>query len=346
MHADDIKPNPAQQLAGLTLEGGWKVLGFADRKPNATGGHFSQGYIVERADGTKGFLKAMDYMKAFESPNSAEVFQAMSTAYLFEKSVCEKCNRLNRIARAIDAGSHILCKGQPHTKVEYLVFELAERDIRSHMDDLRKLDLLFLMKTLHHVATAISQLHRAGIAHQDLKPSNVLIFAGNVGAKICDLGRAWDKNSQAPHDSHFVAGDRAYAPLELLYRMIPANDARRYGCDLYHLGSLIVFLFTQVHTTALVLRNLDQSNWPNFWGGTYPEALPFVLAAFDLALSEFTSAVPLRFSTHLRRCVAELCNPDPSRRGDPRSLRLNQFSLERYISCFDRLAYMARLALA
>ncbi len=128
--------------------------------------------------------------------------------------------------------------------------------------------------------------------------------------------------------------------------MIPENDARRFGCDLYHLGSLIVFLFTQVHMTALVLRNLDQGHRPNFWGGSYPEVLPYVIAAFDLAVAAFTSAVPLEFSLVLQRCVAELCNPDPTRRGDPRSLRLNQFSLERYISCFDRLAHTARLALA
>ncbi len=206
MDGDDLKPNPAQQLVGLTLEGGWKVLGFAVRKPNATGGYFSQGYIVERADGTRGFLKAMDYIKAFESPDTAAVLQAMATAYLFEKAICEKCNRLSRIARAIDAGSLVLCKGQPHTKVEYLIFELAERDIRAHMDDLRKLDLLFLMKTLHHVATGLSQLHHAGIAHQDLKPSNVLIYSESVGAKICDLGRAWDMKSPSPHDFKFRGG--------------------------------------------------------------------------------------------------------------------------------------------
>ncbi len=96
---------PAEQLKGLDLRNGWTVVEPAQRKPNATGGFFSQGYIAKHEDGSKGFLKAMDYTRAFASPNTAEVLQGMTTAYMFEKTLCGKCNHLSRIARAVADGS-------------------------------------------------------------------------------------------------------------------------------------------------------------------------------------------------------------------------------------------------
>jgi hypothetical protein len=43
---------PAHHLAGRTLDGGWKVVSIVTRSPDATGGHFSVGYVVEdRAGG-------------------------------------------------------------------------------------------------------------------------------------------------------------------------------------------------------------------------------------------------------------------------------------------------------
>jgi serine/threonine protein kinase len=339
--------NPAEQLKGLELPNGWKVIEPAKRKPNATGGFFSQGYIAEHCDGRRGFLKAMDYTKAFASANTAETLQAMTNAYVFEKALCGKCSHLSRIARAIDDGSILINPEMPYTKVEYLIFELADGDIRAHLDMQATLDIVFVMRTLHNVATGLSQLHRADIAHQDLKPSNVLVFKGSDGSKICDLGRGWDRSSPGPHDALSVAGDRSYAPLDLMYGEMSADHCtRRFGCDVYHLGSLIVFFFSRVHVNALVMDNLDIGHRAPFWGGSYREVLPFVQAAFELALLRFAESVPDYLKSDLRGIVAELCNPDPNRRGHPQNRGGNQFGLERYISAFDRLAHKAHLEFA
>jgi len=338
---------PAEQLKGCKLPNGWEVIEAASRRPNATGGHFSKGYIAKHDDGRMGFLKAMDYAKAFDDPNPAEVLQAMTSAYMFEKVVCDKCSHLSKVARALDSGSIQTDPKNPFTKVEYLIFELAKHDVRAHLDIQDSLDYVFVMKTLHNVATGIAQLHRASIAHQDLKPSNVLIY-GQSGSKICDLGRAWDRTQPSPHDTLGVAGDRTYAPPELLYRAIPNDEpTRRFGCDLYHLGNLIVFLFARVHMTALLVENLDPVHRPAFWGDSYAAALPFVQASFDEALATFSNHIP-KFLDEMRQVVAELCNPDPDRRGHPRnrsttSYGTNRFGLERYISRFNRLSHVAEL---
>jgi len=338
--------NPAEQLKGLTLQNGWTVVDRAQRKPSATGGHFSHGYIAEHSDGRRGFLKAMDYTKAFESADTAEMMQAMTAAYVFEKTLCSKCHHLSRIARAIEGGFIVVNEGKPFTKVEYLIFELADGDVRAHLDLQETLDIVFAMRTLHHVATGLSQLHRADIAHQDLKPSNVLVFKDSGGSKICDLGRAWDRNAPGPHDSYQIAGDRSYAPLELMYGELSEDHrARRFGCDVYHLGSLIVFFFTRVHINALVMDNLAVEHRAPFWGGGYREALPFVRAGFELALTRFAEFAPGYLRADLRRIVSELCDPDPLRRGDQQNFGGNRFALNRYISAFDRLSHKARLEL-
>src|SRR5437868_5174928 len=74
--------NPAQQLKGMTLDDGWYVRDFATRKPNATGGFFSQGYIVER-NGQEGFLKALDYEKALQAQNAPQMLLAMTQGFEF-----------------------------------------------------------------------------------------------------------------------------------------------------------------------------------------------------------------------------------------------------------------------
>ncbi len=335
---------PSEQLKGLPLDGGWTVVDFAARRPNATGGHFSQGYIVVDKDGRRGFLKAMDYAMALASPNTAEVLLGMTKAYVFEKELCERCNRFSRVARAIASGSVQPDPGNPYHKVEYLIFELAEGDVRAHLDTHAILDVVFVMRTLHHVATGLRQLHQANIAHQDLKPSNVLVYSSNGGSKISDLGRAWDRDNPSPHDNLKVAGDTTYAPLELMYGELPTDHrARRFGCDFYHLGNLVVFLFTRVHMNALISENLSALYRPMFWGGTYSEVLPYVQAAFDVALEKFASHVPTIFRSELQEFVKELCEPDPKRRGHPRNRFGNQYGLERYISRFNHLAYKAQL---
>src|SRR5687767_12088831 len=96
---------PAEELEGVKLPGGWVVTKKVVPRPNATGGLNSTGYLVVReSDGRHGFLKAMDFVEAFNNPLTlVDVLQAMTNAYAFEKSICEKCRRdgVNRVVHAL-----------------------------------------------------------------------------------------------------------------------------------------------------------------------------------------------------------------------------------------------------
>jgi len=83
----------AWHLEGKILDGGWKVVQRIEQALDATGGHFSVGYIVENADGRKGFLKAVDYAKAFNSivPPVSVALQRLTESINFEKYVLARC---------------------------------------------------------------------------------------------------------------------------------------------------------------------------------------------------------------------------------------------------------------
>lgn len=223
--------------------------------------------------------------------------------------------------------------------VEYLIFEIADGDVRRRMSELSGIDLSWRFACLHHIATALTQLHGERIAHQDLKPSNVLMF--DRDSKLADLGRAASHGTSPPHESFEIAGDPSYAPPELLYGWIsPEWNVRRLGCDAYLLGSMIVWFFTGLGTTSLLIDVLHDDFKPDNWTDTYEGVLPRLTAAFGTVILSIKSDFPRGYENDLLQMVVELCEPDPAKRGDSKD-KTRRFSLHRYITRFDLLAKRA-----
>ena len=349
--------NPAHMLAGMTLAGGWKVIRPVERHPLATGAHFSQGYIVEKDDGTEGFLKALDYSLALGAPNRAETLKNLTSAYLFERDLCAKCrsHRLTRVVAAIDDGEVLVDPDHILGEVDYLIFEKADGDVRTVMASWESFDTAWVLRALHHVSIGLRQLHGQTVAHQDVKPSNVVVFHGN-SSKITDLGRAAEKGNPQPYDDYDIAGDPSYAPPELLYRYIdPDWNTRRLGCDLYLLGSLATFFFAEMSMTGLILANLPPKLHWDTWPGTYAEVLPYLESGFAKSLRSLSGDIPELVRPELTSAVRSLCSPDYKERGHPSERILpvadepsaladakgNQYSLQRFVSLFDLLASRA-----
>ena len=342
---------PAQQLVGKELPNGWKVEKLIEQSETATGGHFSTSYIVCSGNGEKAFLKAMDYRKALESSDPARALQIMTAAYNSERDMLEKCksNRLSRIVRVLDSGRLSPQDGDASSVVEYLIFELARGDIRSFIDFGQAFEMVWALRIMHQATAALRQLHSVEIAHQDMKPSNVLIFKTHH-SKLSDLGRASDRHSTSPHDELDCAGDQTYAPPELLYGYVPQDwSVRRLGCDMYLLGSLFVFFCTGVSMTHLLLKRLGKEHSYRKWGGTYSEILPYLQHVFAEIIRELREKIQTGLADEVAELVKQLCNPDPHLRGHPKNIsiryRSNRYSLERYVSIFDRLAKKAEWSL-
>src|SRR5574341_2097711 len=212
MGGDDVMSSPASQLEGLAVDGGWTIGPRLEKLPSQTGGNFSEGYVVSRNDGARAFLKALDYSRAMKAPDPARALQRLTEAYNFERDLLARCKHMDRVVRALSDGS-VSVNGEV---VQYLILELAAHDIRKYLDLAERFDTAWLLRALHHIATGLGQLHGAGIAHQDLKPSNVLVFGDRI-SKVSDLGRASSKGIIAPHEEYQIAGDPQYAPPELHY---------------------------------------------------------------------------------------------------------------------------------
>jgi len=342
-------PIPADQLDGLDLPEGWHVVSRAPVAPDATGGRFSVGYIVEGPGYPAAFLKAMDYSGAFATPDPAPVLQALTQAYIYERDLLRQCrqHRMDRVVTAITDGAVTVPGFGVFGVVQYLVFELASHgDVRSQSDISKRYDLAFALRSLHNIAIGVKQLHTQRIAHQDLKPSNVLVFDDGI-SKIADLGRASSSTAPARHDGLPIAGDAGYAPPELLYRYAPADwGTRRLGCDVYLTGSMIAFLFSGAGMTANIASHIPPAFHWNNWNGTYADVMPYLRDAFDRALATIEPQIPDPARTKLLPALRQLCEPDPALRGHPLDRRFNQHSMERYVSLFNLLASDAELRMA
>ena len=254
---------------------------------------------------------------------------------------------MSRVVTAIADGSvTVNVAGTPEV-VQYLIFEKADGDARSYLNTSASFDMAWALRALHHVCTGLRQMHQGRMAHQDLKPSNVLLF-GKASSKIGDVGRAWYKGFAAPHDALACAGDPTYAPPESLYGYVdPDSNARRMGCDGYLLGSMVLFFFMNVAATPAILAKMLPSHHPSRWHDAYALVLPFLRDAFDRVAIDFANSLRPDLRKELPTIFRQLCDPDPKLRGHPadRASIGNSYSLQRYEGKFSTLAGKAEFKL-
>lgn len=333
----------ASKLTGKILNGKWKVIEKMEKEDGETGGNFSVGYVVKDTDGKIAFLKAVDLQKAFLSPKVMLVLSQMTRAYDFEVSLLGKCNgsNLRYVVRLLDSDQYN--EASFAFPVPYMVFECAETSARKYLEFSRKMDFAWSLRSLHNVAVALDELHTLHIAHQDVKPSNVMLFENKKKSKMGDVGRSSILGEKAEHDEYEYAGDGLYSPLEQLYGWIdPDWEIRRYSCDMYMFGNLIYTYFNGVSINLSILKKINHDYWPKsyngVYSGTYMDILPSLVYAFDTALNEFNNNISKELRNELVLLVKQLCHPDYlNYRGDLKQTGSQRYSLERFISKLDWL---------
>jgi serine/threonine protein kinase len=344
-------------LVGTKLDSGWVITKQLPRPgtPGAeelTGSYFSIGYIASNGK-KEAFVKVIDIHTALKhQPGTTlmERLKGVADSHTFECAVLDVCSKakLDRVVQVLSQGemSAIDDSGIP---IPYIMFELADGDVRKIISRTNKVDDAWRLKVLHDVAVGLQQLHGQSIAHQDLKPSNVLLFEQeSKGAKIGDLGRSSRKGMDVSHNGNKIAGALAYAPPEQVYGISPERwEDRREGCDLYHLGSLTTFLFSGTTPTDFYVQNLSKEIRPGLWQGMgsceYSTALPVLTSAFSSFVVNMKKDFPDWAAEELSQIVINACNPDFSKRGDPdaRNRAGSPIGIDTFVSRFDRLSKRA-----
>lgn len=250
---------------------------------------------------------------------------------------------MNRVVRPLGAGDF---EDQAFKYIlPYIVFEWAPRgDTHTILSNEPKCSdrASWWLRALHHATVGARQLHKSNIAHQDIKPSNLVFFTLD-DAKISDLGRAVIKDN--PSHNNLKNGDPTHAPPELFYSLDDPNWKSKYlAQDLYMLGSLLYWYFSGHKSLTYVLlhETVDKKFYPTNFKGSYSDVLPAIERGFSEILSQSFSLFPEEIASDLVQVITQMCHPNPRTRGHPKELASRfdnrQYSLERYITIFIRLA--------
>nr|WP_295506169.1 protein kinase [uncultured Pseudoalteromonas sp.] len=326
---------PSTALEGLVTDSGW-TIGKLINTTSGSGGNFCTRYTAISPEGRVGFLKAMDLSKVAAKP--LEEMNRTISEYLFEQNILDHCkdSKLTRVVTPLDSGEILSpISLPPLNRVFYIIFELAEGDLRAQFINNGVTSWKTVFKSLHHVAVGIKQLHQIGIAHQDIKPSNILCFE-NEQSKISDLGRVTDVNGTSPFSSQSFTGDRSYAPIEVHYRIPISDFIDRRLSDIHMFGSLIYHVISGAQITPVLIEE-SRLIMPHIDRATYSDALPFIKSAFATIINRFKEECENQFddeiASDLAEIVNELCFPDHLIRGNAKhTSKVMRLSMEKYIS--------------
>ena len=347
------------ELTGLRRSATWTVIEKLELSDDITPGQFSVGYKVRSSDGQDAFLKASDCdLLTDDDADFTGRMMAGLMRFDAEKKILEHCNgnNMDRVVTAIDYGNDLIVHDGVKEPLFFIVFELAHGDVRERVVGNSYPDLPWVVSAMHHLTTAVNQLHAGKVCHNDVKPANFLYYDLNT-QKLADLGCATWESRAAMNDERHDIGDPAHAPPEILYantdesrKRLCSVDARK-AADLYQLASLCLYLLTGRALTPAISERLSLEHRPlsegGGWSGTFEDVLPYWREAFGRTIDDIigprieseSNGRKARAVEQLADVIRQLGEPDPALRGHPanRMGQQDRRGVERYITKFDNL---------
>lgn len=275
------------------------------------------------------------------------MLQQQLEAFTYEKELLEKCRdrSLSKIVRVLDASMIPVGEGNAYP-IPFLVFEKADGNVREYLKFQNDVDFAWKLKSLHDIATGIEQLHSVQVIHQDLKPSNILQFKKQ--SKIADLGRSKTFSGNGMYDGVLLTGDRAYAPLEVFPEFVFLKPVdfldRNLAMDSYMLGNLMTFYFSGLNMTAMLIERIKKIGLTS--RPTNKEMMSYIEVCFDECVEAVKKVIAYDdFRDEIGLMIHQLCNPDPNKRNDPKTLNQqgSNFGLRRYVTKLDLLQRKAEI---
>jgi serine/threonine protein kinase len=179
------QPGDELELVGTTLEGKYAVEAVVGEGGFAT---------VYRATHT--VLQrpvALKVFRALEGFSEADR-RALAKGFVQEAAVlAELSERSAAILQARDVGMLATRRGEhlPYMVLEWLEGQTLEHVLEAELAEklpLRTMD--HAVRLLDPIGEALALAHSKGIAHRDVKPSNIFVLKGGLGVKLLDFGIA------------------------------------------------------------------------------------------------------------------------------------------------------------
>ncbi|QVQ24727.1 protein kinase family protein [Achromobacter deleyi] len=333
----------ADALVGVTIAGRWKLEEKFHEGKQESGGNFGVGYsALDLQDQIRRFVKVVDFRSRLR--NTSQLRQLLSAAE-FEVTMQKACIRMSKVVRMVGYGDLAFRTpgSQDPYNYLYLVLERGDGDIKSHVDFRPDRSAYWKLWVLREVALGIEQMERAHLAHNDIKPSNVIRFPSSGtthNIKLGDVGRAVTKSGKGPFDSLHWAGDPRHMPLEVLYGWQESEwQNRRTSADAYMLGNLACFLFSGSSITERVTNSLPPEYRYDGFSGAYRDLRDIVRHARNNVLEgQVVATFPTEVREELGEIVRWLTEPDPCMRGEPRARRAGTVGIDRIRARLERLA--------
>ncbi|MBL9103951.1 MAG: protein kinase [Myxococcales bacterium] len=208
-----------------------------------------------------------DVYRAVQEPLGREVALKVIRA---ENQTPELCQRFHSEVRTMAAVKHrgVATVFDFGTYVDGTLFYAMELIHGSNLRELLEREGPLPWSRVHaiavQVASALAEVHAAGIMHRDLKPANIMISEGRVTIVDFGLARQVRQGAERLTEVGIVIGTPAYlAPEQAMAR--GQDDARS---DLYSLGAVMYEMlsgrppFVADTPVALLLKHMSEAHEP------------------------------------------------------------------------------------
>lgn len=239
-------------LVGQTIDGRYHVLSWV-----AEGG-FGYVYKAEHVRWRRSVA-----VKLFKAVGDPEQQQALRQAFIKEGALLNDLSaRTSSIVQSYDVGTWQGADGRVRlfTVLEWLEGRTLEEILRDSRDGHGEWgwSIERVIATLGPIAQALAVAHEHGVAHRDVKPSNIFLVRGAPGQssvpKLLDFGLAKVSRAALHEGERFQTTGQGLSACTVAYAA-PEQLSRAHGStgpwtDVYSLGLVCVLLMAGKHPSG------------------------------------------------------------------------------------------------
>ncbi len=237
---------------GTVLNGRYKIVNYVAKSD------FSNIYLAESGEREKVIIKEC-YPLKIVMRNGKEVFtekyrkdfERLKECYLKEKCILEKflkksskLKKYKKRKQKLQSGIIKIIDFFSENGTDYIVTEyfcgitLKKYILENRLEDEKrkkneKIKVNHLLGIFFKIAKVVCQIHKEGIIHCDLKPSNVLIDIGR-NIRIIDFGASLEKEKKID----FIKVSKGYSPIEIYSEKVQIDERT----DIYSLAAILYFM--------------------------------------------------------------------------------------------------------